>query len=87
MARPTQWSNSAHSTAARTSVDPLDQFLGDYATGKGIFTFNWDRMKGYEPIDLTSKRSRLDQIVTQAAGRDALNAALLVVPPDTPRAS
>jgi hypothetical protein len=98
---------------------PLDQFLGDYATGKGIFmrslsavntngalddfiksnaeavwcnrycdnnvfTFNWDRMKGYEPIDLGSKGGTLDKIITQAAGLDALNAALLVVPHDTP---
>lgn len=101
------------------NAPPLNQFLGDYATGKGIFmrslhtvdtvgaltpfikknaeavwcnrycdnnqfTFNWDRMKGYEPIDLESKLSRLDQIITQAAGQDALNAALLVVPADTP---
>lgn len=51
---------------------------------KDVFTFNWDRMPGYEPIDLDSKGTTLDKIITQAAGQDALNAALLVVPADTP---
>jgi hypothetical protein len=100
----------------------LSGYMGDYATGKGIFmrslravnqkhaldkfiitnatavwcnrhkdapyvnqfTFNWDRNPNYEPIDLDSKGNPLDLVITQAAGLDALNAALLVVPHDTP---
>jgi hypothetical protein len=102
----------------------MSGFLGDYATGKGIFmrslhavdtngalkdfiltnakavwcnrgqqgtdpnqfTFNWDlNMKpGYEQVLLDSKGYPLDNIIMQAAGLDALNAAMLVVPPDTP---
>jgi hypothetical protein len=110
-----------HENLAFTNAG-LSGYLGDYATGKGIFmrslravntgktfdkyivnnaravwcnrhqddnypnqfTFNWDRKKGYEPIDLTSKGNPLDLAITQAAGLDALNAALLVVSPDTP---
>jgi hypothetical protein len=108
-----------HENLAFYDVPVLSGFLGDYATGKGIFmrslravntagaldkfivqnatavwcnrhqdtslfTFNWDLKKGYEPIDLGSKGNPLDLVITQAAGLDALNAALLVVPPDTP---
>lgn len=107
-----------HENLSFHDVDSLKQFLGDYATGKGIFmrslhavnttgvldtfiktnaeavwcnrycdnnvfTFNWDRMKGYEPIDLASKMTTLDTVITQAAGLDAINAALVVVPHDT----
>jgi hypothetical protein len=102
----------------------MDGFLGDYATGKGIFmrslhavntngalndfiltnakavwchrgpagsdpnqfTFNWDLnlQPNYEQTLLDSKGYPLDNIIMQAAGLDALNAAMLVVNPDTP---
>jgi hypothetical protein len=98
----------------------LQQFLGDYATGKGIFmrslndvnvgpvrpfdkfitdnaaavwcnkgtpcnalqfTFNWNRNPKYEPIVLPEGKSdALNYVIMQAAGQDALNAALRIAP-------
>ena len=113
-----------HENLAFTNAYQLSGFLGDYATGKGIFmrslravntngaldafiltnakavwcnrgpqgadpnqfTFNWDRnlKPGYEDTLLESKGYPLDNVIMQAAGLDALNAAMLVVKPDTP---
>jgi hypothetical protein len=104
--------------------DYLQQFLGDYATGKGIFmrslaqvnvgpvrpfdkfitdnaaavwcnrgtssaanqfTFNWNHNPNYEPIVLPGGKSdALNNVIMQAAGQDALNAALHIAP-DTVR--
>jgi hypothetical protein len=44
------------------------------------FTFNWNRNPNYEPIWLSSKSTQLDFLIQQAAGQDALNAALVLDP-------
>jgi hypothetical protein len=48
------------------------------------FGFNWDRAAGYEPVRLSvsGKTQGLCDLIMQAAGQDALNAAMAISPSD-----
>jgi hypothetical protein len=48
------------------------------------FTFNWDRAAGYEPdpLRVNGKSDALCDLIMQASGQDALNAAMWIAPND-----